>query len=115
MPERQYRIHPAIGIARVGDAVRTDASKDFYFIGPESPEYQAETSGGAEKNACAGPWPVTRQRRAYRNRSAFRHRSRSEANHAERRNKADNPDPRRTAVGCRWPLDGHRRNGAKRF
>src|SRR5262245_36527718 len=37
MPERQYRIHPAIGIARVGDAVRSDASNDFYFIGPEIP------------------------------------------------------------------------------
>jgi hypothetical protein len=38
MAERQYRIHPAIGIARVGDAVRSDASNDFYFIGPELPE-----------------------------------------------------------------------------
>src|SRR6516164_10676165 len=37
MPERQYRIHPAIGIARVGDAVRSDASNDFYFVGPEIP------------------------------------------------------------------------------
>jgi L-Lysine epsilon oxidase N-terminal/L-lysine epsilon oxidase C-terminal domain len=37
MPERQYRIHPAIGIARVGDAVRTDASNDFFFVGPEIP------------------------------------------------------------------------------
>ena len=34
MPERQYRIHPAIGIARVGNAVRSDASNDFYFVGP---------------------------------------------------------------------------------
>src|SRR5215475_3583578 len=41
MPERQYRIHPAIGIARVGDAVRSDASNDFYFIGPEIPEFPA--------------------------------------------------------------------------
>src|SRR6516164_6626813 len=41
MPERQYRIHPAIGIARVGDAVRSDASNDFYFIGPEIPEFAA--------------------------------------------------------------------------
>jgi hypothetical protein len=41
MPERQYRIHPAIGIARVGDAVRSDASKDFYFIGPEIPQLTA--------------------------------------------------------------------------
>jgi len=41
MPERQYRIHPAIGIARVGDAVRNDASNDFYFIGPEIPEFPA--------------------------------------------------------------------------
>jgi len=41
MPERQYRIHPAIGIARVGDAVRSDASQDFYFVGPEIPEFAA--------------------------------------------------------------------------
>jgi L-Lysine epsilon oxidase N-terminal/L-lysine epsilon oxidase C-terminal domain len=41
MPERQYRIHPAIGIARVGDAVRSDASNDFYFIGPEIPGFTA--------------------------------------------------------------------------
>src|SRR5262245_62589255 len=41
MPERQYRIHPAIGIARVGDAARSDASNDFYFIGPEIPEFPA--------------------------------------------------------------------------
>ena len=31
MPERQYRIHPAIGIARVGN------SPDEFFIGPEIP------------------------------------------------------------------------------
>jgi hypothetical protein len=41
MPERQYRIHPAIGIARLGDAARSDASKDFYFVGPEIPELPA--------------------------------------------------------------------------
>jgi L-lysine epsilon oxidase-like protein len=41
MAERQYRIHPAIGIARVGDAIRTDASNDFYFVGPEFPELSA--------------------------------------------------------------------------
>src|SRR6516165_4434727 len=41
MPERQYRIHPAIGIARVGDAARSDASNDFYFVGPEIPEFAA--------------------------------------------------------------------------
>src|SRR5262249_24315865 len=41
MPERQYRIHPAIGIARVGDAARSDASNDFYFIGPEIAEFPA--------------------------------------------------------------------------
>ena len=41
MPERQYRIHPAIGIARVGDAVRSDASNDFYFVGPEIPGFAA--------------------------------------------------------------------------
>jgi L-Lysine epsilon oxidase N-terminal/L-lysine epsilon oxidase C-terminal domain len=50
MPERQYRIHPAIGIARVGDAVRNDASKDFYFIGPEIPEFPAnvDAQSGAQ-------------------------------------------------------------------
>jgi len=41
MAERQYRIHPAIGIARVGNAVRSDASNDFYFIGPEIPDVPA--------------------------------------------------------------------------
>ena len=41
MPERQYRIHPAIGIARVGDAARSDASNDFYFVGPEIAEFPA--------------------------------------------------------------------------
>ena len=41
MAERQYRIHPAIGIARVGDATRADASRDFFFIGPEVPEIDA--------------------------------------------------------------------------
>src|SRR5262249_60759000 len=39
MPERQYRIHPAIGIARVGDAVRSDASQDFYAVGPKIPQF----------------------------------------------------------------------------
>jgi hypothetical protein len=41
MAERQYRIHPAIGIARVGDAARSDASQDFFFVGPEIPEVPA--------------------------------------------------------------------------
>jgi L-Lysine epsilon oxidase N-terminal/L-lysine epsilon oxidase C-terminal domain len=41
MAERQYRIHPAVGIARVGNAVRSDSSDDFYFIGPEFPEVAA--------------------------------------------------------------------------
>jgi len=51
MPERQYRIHPAIGIARVGDAVRSDASKDFYFVGPEIPEFPAnvDPQSGAQR------------------------------------------------------------------
>src|SRR5262249_13369378 len=39
MPERQYRIHPAIGIARVGDAAPSVARNAFYFIGPEVPEF----------------------------------------------------------------------------
>lgn len=41
MAERQYRIHPAIGIARVGDATRNDARNDFYFVGPEFPDLAA--------------------------------------------------------------------------
>ena len=40
-PNARYRIHPAIGVARVGDALRSDTSKDFYFIGPEFPEIAA--------------------------------------------------------------------------
>ena len=35
MAERKYRIHPAIGIARLGDADRDDG--DFFFVGPEIP------------------------------------------------------------------------------
>src|SRR5215471_2129091 len=51
MPERQYRIHPAIGIARLGDAARSDASKDFYFVGPEIPELPAnvDPQSGAQR------------------------------------------------------------------
>src|SRR5215813_600810 len=51
MAERQYRIHPAIGIARVGDAVRSDASKDFYFVGPEIPGFPAnvDPQSGAQE------------------------------------------------------------------
>jgi hypothetical protein len=41
MAERQYRIHPAIGIARVGDATRRDESTEFFFVGPEIPEFAA--------------------------------------------------------------------------
>jgi len=41
MAERRYQIHPAIGIARVGNAIRSDASNDFYFIGPEIPNVAA--------------------------------------------------------------------------
>src|SRR5215203_4353828 len=41
MVERQYRIHPAVGIARVGDAVRSDTGNSFYFIGPEFPDVPA--------------------------------------------------------------------------
>src|SRR3954452_2979262 len=35
MVERQYRIHPAVGVARVGDAERS--TNDFFFVGPEAP------------------------------------------------------------------------------
>src|SRR6266478_3152540 len=41
MAERQYKIRPAIGVARVGDALRSDTSQQFYFIGPEFPEIAA--------------------------------------------------------------------------
>lgn len=41
MAERQYRIHPAIGIARVGNAVRSDADNGFFFVGPEIPDVPA--------------------------------------------------------------------------
>src|SRR5262249_4474900 len=37
MAERQDRIHPAIGMARVGDALRRDDDENFYYIGPEVP------------------------------------------------------------------------------
>jgi hypothetical protein len=48
MPERQYRIHPAVGIARVGNARRSDAS-DFFFIGPETPELSANIEKGIQR------------------------------------------------------------------
>src|SRR5262245_38738696 len=38
MAERQYRIHPAIGAARVGNTVRGDADNGFFFVGPEIPD-----------------------------------------------------------------------------
>lgn len=34
---KEYRIHPAIGIARVGNADRGAAENDGWFIGPETP------------------------------------------------------------------------------
>jgi hypothetical protein len=39
MVERRYRIHPAIGVARLGDAERI--GNDFYFPGPEIPDVPA--------------------------------------------------------------------------
>lgn len=44
MAEREYRIHPAIGIARVGNAVRSDADTEFYFIAPEYPGVGANSA-----------------------------------------------------------------------
>src|SRR5262249_50179276 len=41
MAERQYRIQPGIGIARVGNAIRRDDDNDFYFVGPEFPDVAA--------------------------------------------------------------------------
>ena len=51
MAERRYQIHPAIGIARVGNAVRSDTSNDFYFIGPEFPDIAAKS--GSKKILAA--------------------------------------------------------------
>jgi hypothetical protein len=52
MAERQYRIHPVVGIARVGNAIRSDANNDFYFIGPEFPDIAAnvDPQSGAQGN-----------------------------------------------------------------
>lgn len=46
MDEFQYRIHPAIGIARVGDA-----PADTFFIGPEIPGVPASPAPGTFKSA----------------------------------------------------------------
>ena len=45
MAERRYQIHPAIGIARVGNAVRGDTSNDFFYIGPEFPDAEQKCMG----------------------------------------------------------------------
>jgi hypothetical protein len=52
MAERRYQIHPAIGIARVGNAVRGDTSNDFFYIGPEFPDVAANIDpvSGAQGN-----------------------------------------------------------------
>jgi hypothetical protein len=47
MAEREYRIHPAIGIARVGNAARSDQDTGFYFIGPEHPGVAANSAPGS--------------------------------------------------------------------
>src|SRR5215469_6018599 len=50
------RIHPAIGIARVGD------SPDGYFIGPEAPGHPAEALGGFKDNQGRAKRQVARFR-----------------------------------------------------
>src|SRR5215471_6724742 len=47
MAEPWYRIHPAIGVARVGNAVR--AGNDFYFIGPETPSDLPNVKNGVDQ------------------------------------------------------------------
>jgi L-Lysine epsilon oxidase N-terminal/L-lysine epsilon oxidase C-terminal domain len=44
MAKRWYRVHPAIGVARVGNAQRV--GNDFYFIGPEIPDRFPNVEGG---------------------------------------------------------------------
>ncbi|MEZ6091836.1 MAG: hypothetical protein R3C05_28295 [Pirellulaceae bacterium] len=54
--KRRIRIHPAIGIARVGNAgfvngvPTTPASPEDYFIGPERP-FETSPPVGADTNA----------------------------------------------------------------
>jgi hypothetical protein len=54
MPNIRYRIHPAIGVARVGDAARgpllaDDAPPRGWFIGPETPGVPANWDFSASK------------------------------------------------------------------
>ena len=46
-----YRIHPAIGIARVGNADRPQGSDSGWFIGPELPGAPATPAGSGFKDA----------------------------------------------------------------
>ena len=62
MAERFFRIHPAIGVARVGDADRV--GDDFFFIGPEIPGVPAnfdsatKTYGSFKKDGKVRPQAV---------------------------------------------------------
>lgn len=47
MPKTIYRIHPAIGIARVGNADRT--KEGYYFLGPEVPGIPANYDSATEQ------------------------------------------------------------------
>jgi hypothetical protein len=53
---KEYRIHPAIGIARVGDAARGVAEGDGWFIGPEIPGagVNVDANGDARPFKSAG-------------------------------------------------------------
>jgi hypothetical protein len=52
LAQRIYRIHPAIGIARVGNADRPANSDAGYFVGPEKPGIPADPSAPGFKDAA---------------------------------------------------------------
>ena len=52
MQQRIYRIHPAIGIARVGNADRPANSDAGYFVGPEKPGIPADPGASGFKDAA---------------------------------------------------------------
>lgn len=54
MGRKHYKIHPAIGVARVGNA-NADDGEGYYFIGPEIPDVPANWV--ADKN-CQGPFKL---------------------------------------------------------
>ena len=60
-----YRIHPAIGVARVGD------SPDEYFIGPEAPGVPPSLTNPSDSSAQPGSYK-DRQHRIKRQGARFR-------------------------------------------